>query len=968
MAEAVVSSAVQTIGNLLVEEARFLHGVGDQVEQLQLELSRMQAFLKDADAKQRDEEMVKVWISQARALAYEAEDLIESYAFKVVSGSGRDVKSIIKKCVCILNKCYVSHRVGNEIQTLKTKISDLTRSFQEYGIRSIMERGQGGSSSLEQELRRTYSHVAEDHFVGLVSDVELLVEHLVMENEINYFRVVSIYGMGGLGKTTLAQKVYNHPRVKRYFDGYVWVCVSQNWRKEDILQRILIGLIPERREEILKWRDDELVRQLFEIQQRKKYLLVLDDIWSTDAWECMKHAFPIRKDGSKILLTTRNKDVAEQIGPNSFQHQPRQLSDDESWELLKMKALRESYEREHEDIQKLEKLGKEMVKYCGGLPLAVIVLGGTLATKKTLNEWEAVHKNVKALFGRGNNLLLEQGNVLKILALSYDDLPHKLKPCFLYLSKFDEDSDIDAETLYQLWIAEGMISVKDRIGEESMMDVAERYLGELVQRCMVQGDAPDPEIPSILRYFVSCRIHDLMRDLSLVKAKEENFLLSISYDDGIDDDEIANNSSSFSHLQAYRLSISLSRKSMLKYVLPEKRMARHLRSLALKILDGYEGRMPDTMKSQFSKLKMLRVLAIEGFRLHTLPRRHGPIVFDIIGRLLVLAIDHLKLPISLGKLVHLKYLSIGDSIFICLPSSVGDLQHLQTLDLQGATIYRIPNVLWKLRQLRHLYLPHDYSALSCKLRLKGLNKLEILENFYVPTCHTKDIFKLKNLRVLSATVLLDTADPTEIIGYISNSNHLGRTYVTIFVKGDSAATTITAEKISTAVAQCFSCCNLHMLKIKGPIGKLPKYEAHFGPSLTVLTLWDSNLMEDPMETLEMLPNLRKLYLSFDSFVGKEIRCTALGFRRLRFLELRSLYNLEKWWIDEGAMPSLLLLTIDSCKRLEMIPNGLKFVTTLQELEIIEMPKTFTDRIRQEGADFDKISHIPSLLIRNRYNV
>ncbi|KAL3533901.1 hypothetical protein ACH5RR_007422 [Cinchona calisaya] len=465
-----------------------------------------------------------------------------------------------------------------------------------------MERDQGGSSSLEQELRLTYSHVTEDHFVGLASDVELLVEHLVMENEMNYFGVVSIYGMGGLGKTTLTQKVYNHSKVKRYFDGYVWACVSQNWRKEDILQRILIGLIPERRKEILKWRDEKLVRQLFEIQQRKKYLLVLDDIWSTDAWKCMKHALPIRKDGSKILLTTRNKDVAEQIGPNGFHHQPRQLSDDESWKLLQMKALRERYER----------------GLCPGI------------------------------------------------------------------SSEDYDTFI-------------------------------------------------------------------------------------------------------SHL----------------------------------------------------KVMFTRVV-----------------------------VDHLKLPKAIDKLVHLRYLSLMYSFFIYLPSSIGNLRYLQTLDLQGAKIYRIPNVLWKLRQLRHLYLPDDYSALSRKLRLKGLNKLEILENFHVPTCHTKDIFKLKNLRVLSATIHVDIADPTEIIGYFSNSNHLRRTYVTIFAKRDSAATT----RISTAVAECFSCCNLHMLKIEDPVGNLPKYEAHFGASLTVLRLWHSNLMEDPMETLEMLPNLRKLYLSYDSFAGKEIRC------------------------------------------------------------------------------------------------
>ncbi|KAL3533900.1 hypothetical protein ACH5RR_007421 [Cinchona calisaya] len=958
MAEAVVSFAVETIGNLLIEEAKFLHGVSDQVEQLQLELDQLRSFLRDADAKQQqhEEETVKVWISQARDLAYAAEDLLESYAFKVASRRGRDMRSIVKNCVCILNKCYAGRKIGKEIQTLKAKISDLTKRFHEYGIRAKMERD-GGTSSLEQQLRRTYSRVIEDDFVGLKDDVGLIVEKLVMEDEIHrHLRVVSISGMGGLGKTTLAQKVYNHPRVKRYFDICTWVCVSQKWQKEDMLQQILFSLIPERRKEILKWRDEELVRQLFQILQSKKYFLVLDDIWSIEAWECIKQAFPIKKDGSKILLTTRNKDVAVQIDPNGFHHQPRLLTEDECWELLKMKALRERFEG---DMQKLEILGKEMVKYCGGLPLGVIVLGGTLATKKSLNEWEVVHKNIKAHLGRGKNLIEEQGNVHKILALSYNDLPQKLKPCFLYLGKFDEDSDIDAETLYQLWIAEGMISVKDRIGEESMMDVAERYLGELVQRCMVEGI--DPETPSILRSLSSCRLHDLMRDLSLLKATEENFLLSISYGDGFDDD--TTNNSSLSHLlQVYRLVIRLPKESVPKYVPLEKRITRHLRSLSLLVLDDYEGRLPRTMKSQFNRFKMLRVLSIEGL----CPSEP---VDDTRKDFFNETIDHLRLPKAIGKLIHLRYLSLRRSLFVCLPSSIGNLQHLQTLDLRGVVL-KIPNVLSKMRQLRHLYLSENHLApgrlvniMFCKLRLNRLNKLETLENFCIPFCHIKDVSKLKNLRALSAKIHMDYGDPTEIIGYMSNLEHLRRTSLSIISKEDS---TTMNEKLSLVVGECLSCCNLQRLKVMGSFGNLPRYEDHFCRRLTTLELKMSKITEDPMKTLEIFPNLQKLSFFWDSFVGTEMRCTASGFRQLRSLYLGHLSNLEQWWIDDGAMPNLLDLTIAQCRKLEMIPNGLRSISTLQQLKVMLMPREFEDRIRavdgREGADFHKISHIPSVII------
>nr|XP_027070536.1 LOW QUALITY PROTEIN: probable disease resistance protein RXW24L [Coffea arabica] len=674
----------------------------------------------------------------------------------------------------------------------------------------------------------------------------MLVKHLLRggdhdhDHEIDQrFRVVSICGMGGLGKTTLAQKVYNHPKVRRCFDGIAWVYVSQTWQKEDILQRILLSLIPEKREEIVKWRDEELVRQLFQILQNKKCLVVLDDIWATEPWECIKQAFPIRNDGSKILVTSRNKDVALHIDPNGFHHQPRFLSEDESWQLLQRKALRGRFHGEHEDLKKLENLGKEMVKACGGLPLAVIVLSGTLATKKDLNEWATVNRNIKAHLGRGNNLIKEEGNLHKILALSYNDLPYKLKPCFLYLSRYEEDSDIGTEKLYQLWIAEGIISTKDQIGEESMMDVAERYLGELVTRCMVQGKAPDDDdvmLSSAGRSFASCRLHDLMRDLSLVKAKEENFLLSKSYyHDGILN-EYGNND----HSQVYRLAVHFSKEDVRKYVPPaEKRHTRHLRSLALLVSgnDGYEGRLPKKMKSQFNNFKMLRVLAIEGIRPAFSEDR------TLKSEFLQVA-DHLRLPKAIGELIHLRYLSLRRSIFLCLPSSLGNLQNLQTLDLR-AGVCRIPNVLWKMRQLRHLYLPANYVELS----------------------------------------------------------------------------------------------------------------------------W-LDIEEDPMETLERLPNLRSLHLQYRSFLGKEMRCKATGFGQLRFLRFERLPNLEKWNVDEGAMPNLSVLTIVYCLNLEMVPSGLKFVTTLKELNIVRMPKKFTDRIQatngheDQGQDFDKVSHIPSINVRN----
>uniref|UniRef100_A0A2N9J744 Disease resistance protein winged helix domain-containing protein n=1 Tax=Fagus sylvatica TaxID=28930 RepID=A0A2N9J744_FAGSY len=171
----------------------------------------------------------------------------------------------------------------------------------------------------------------------------------------------------------------------------------------------------------------------------------------------------------------------------------------------------------------MEKLGREMVVRCAGLPLAIIVIGGLLATKETLDEWDIVHRNIKSHLDRGR----EQGQqsiVHEVLALSYHELPYQLKPCFLYLSHFLEDFDIPAKKLVRLWVVEGFVSPKYELeGDEMLEDFAERCLVELINRCMVQVG-----ITGSSGRIKSCRLHDLMRDLCLSKAKQENFLHIVS--------------------------------------------------------------------------------------------------------------------------------------------------------------------------------------------------------------------------------------------------------------------------------------------------------------------------------------------------------------------------------------------------------------------------------------------------------
>ncbi|WRX12402.1 NB-ARC - like 10 [Theobroma cacao] len=291
-------------------------------------------------------------------------------------------------------------------------------------------------------------------------------------------------------------------------------------RKQEQDERLRTRVLsPSRKERKLidKLKEDELVEKLYDVLKEKRYLVVLDDIWSYKDWDSLRPAFPKGKEGSKLLLTTRKKKVALLVDPCSSPVELPLLTDDESWKLFKRKAFSENKMEAHACSKEFEMLGKEMLKKCGGLPLAIVVLGGLLATKKSWNEWEMVQKNINAYLNKDQRQ--EYGGVTEILALSYNELPFHLKPCFLYLGHYPEDLEISKKELVRLWIAEGFISPSLGGGEMLMEDVAEQYLEELTNRCLVQVGRRNHTGASVK----TCYIHDLLRDLCVSKAREENF-------------------------------------------------------------------------------------------------------------------------------------------------------------------------------------------------------------------------------------------------------------------------------------------------------------------------------------------------------------------------------------------------------------------------------------------------------------
>ncbi|KAJ9166908.1 hypothetical protein P3X46_021597 [Hevea brasiliensis] len=923
MAESAVSTVVQGLADLLIQEATFLDGVKEEVVGMQLELRRMQSFLKDADTRQDEEETIRNWVSEIREAAYDVEDIIEEFALKVALRRRSGVVNVIKRYATIAKESVELYRVGSEIQTIKSRISNLTTSLQTYGIQPRESSGPSLQGGRQQHLRRSYSHIVEDDIVGLEEDVKILVEQLVSSEK----TVVSIYGMGGLGKTTLAKKMYHNPDVRHHFEAFAWAYISQQCQPRDVWEGILFKLInpsKEQREEISSLRDDELVKMLYQVQQEKKCLVILDDIWTVETWNNLRPAFPYRTGmfGSKLLLTTRIRDVALYPDPTCFLHQPRYLNDEESWELFKRKAF---LARNYPDFRiraQMEELGREMIGKCTGLPLAIIVLGGLLATKTTIYEWDTVRRNIVSHLrrGKGHEQLF---GVSEVLALSYHELPYQLKPCFLHLANFPEDYEIPTKKLIRMWVAEGFIScIHNEEMEEIMEDVAQRYLDELVQRCMVQ--VVERGSTGRIR---TCRMHDLMRDLCLSKAKQENFLETYCQLHANDHSvysfpsSLVNEARSIGRLR--RLAIFLD--GDLKRFVPSRyKRNSHLRSLLYFHEKPCHAEKWGSIKSVFNNFKSLRVLDLEGIQSHD-------------G----------KLPKEIGMLIHLRFLSLRDTDIDELPFTIGNLRYLQTLDLLtwNSTV-QIPNVIWKMQRLRHLYLPESCGDDSDKWQLATLSDLQTLVNFPAEKCDIKDLLSLTNLKKL----VID--DPKFGLLFKSPGAAFNHLETLSFVSNED----------STVIQVITESPHLYKLHIEGQIEKLP--ECHqFSSNLAKLNLQGSKLMEDPMVTLEKLPNLRILRLQMDSFLGSAMVCSDKGFPQLKSLFLCDLPNLEDWRVEEGAMLNLCNLVISNCTSLKMVPDGLRFITSLQKMEIRSMLKAFKTRLEDGGDDFYKVQHVTSVVFR-----
>ncbi|KAH9750481.1 putative disease resistance RPP13-like protein 1 [Citrus sinensis] len=726
--EAILTASVDLLVNKLASEGILFFARQEQIKADLMKWANMlemiKAVLDDAEEKKTTNQFVKKWLGKLQNLAYDVEDLLdefqtEAFRRKLLLGNGdpaaaqdqpsssRTRTSKFRKLIPTCCTTFTPQSIQFDY-ALMSKIKEINYRFQEIVTQKdslgLNVSSAGGSKKNRQRLPTT-SLVNEAKVCGRETEKKEIVELLLRDDLSNDggFSVIPIIGMGGLGKTTLAQLVYNDKQVEDHFDLKAWTCVSEDFDVKGLTKTILRSVTKQTIDDSdLNLLQEELKKKL----SQKKFLLVLDDVWNENYndWVRLSRPFEAGAKGSKIIVTTRNQEVADIMGTASA-CQLKKLSIDDCLAVFAQHSLGSD--------KLLEEIGKKIVAKCDGLPLAAQALGGLLRGKDDRCDWERV------LSTKIWELQEERCDIMPALRVSYYYLSAPLKQCFAYCSLFPKDYEFEEGEIILLWSAVGFLDHGES-GNPSE-DLGRKFFQELRGRSFFQQSSN-----SISRFVM----HDLINDLARWAAGETYFTLEYTSE--------VNKQQCFSrnlrHLSYIRGGYDGVQRFEKLYDI------QHLRTFLPVMLHSQHGYLAHSILPKLFKLQSLRVFSLRRYRIA-------------------------ELPDSVGDLRYLRHLNLSGTEIKTLPESVSKLYNLHTLLLEDCRhLKKLCAAMGNLIKLHHLNNSNTDSLEEMPLGIGKLTCLQTLSNFVVGKDSGSRLPELKLLTYLRGTLHISKLENVTDIG------------------------------------------------------------------------------------------------------------------------------------------------------------------------------------------------------------
>ncbi|GLT57080.1 hypothetical protein SLA2020_300790 [Shorea laevis] len=858
-------------------------------------LPKITAVLQHAEENQVANQFVKSSLDDLRDLAYDMEDILEEFVIDakrselIVESEARPSKQ--QKITSIVKNFFSSNKARPN-QEINSMVKELSGRLQKIDNRMCSLDLTNLALKLEDKShKRVAKRLPETSLLeGIVwgrhKDKDAILQRVLQDGgSLEQDFVIPIVGMGGLGKTTLARLIYNDKRLEGKFDLKAWVCVSDEFNVAQITGTILEHITGRRYDSDFCLLQEKLKGEL----SGWKFFFVLDDVWNKEygQWDVLKRPFMSGAPGSKIIVTTRSKDVGTMMRGDDGVYNLELLQDDACLPLFTRHALGEENFDAHPDLRDV---GEKLCKRCKRLPLALKTLGGVLRGKLRCDEWE------KTLNSKIWSLSEDRSGIFPALRLSYNDLSSHLKRCFAYCALFPKDYEFDKKKLVLLWMAEGLLQQWSHGKKQMEEEIGYQFFNELLSRSLFQRSSRDES------QFV---MHDLINDLAVDVARETYCNLErVMGDEKLE--------------KVRHLSFTPIQLQQLDY---HSDKLKHLRTfLSLQQLNYY---FPSHLSKRIlydflPTLNRLRVLSLHSYRIS-------------------------KLPDSFENLKHIRYIDLSGTCIKCLPESVGYLLFLQTLFLSHCKeLTKLPTTIGNLIDLYHLDISDTPSLKEMPSEIGNLKNLVTLSKFMVGKASgMMRLSDLKNLLQLQGRLsIIDLQNVSNVQNAseanLDKINGLKELVLEWTVRDNDRDESVLEMQVLNRLKPH---SNLTSLKISCYGGmSFPNWVCNPLLLLNLSTMELNNCKRCTLlPSLGLLPFLKELIIKgmeAIEAVGLEFYGRYDSFRSLDILVFQDMLNWKEWTSPTGSeneFPCLRRLVIQNCpKLLGQLPCNL---SSLERLDV-----------------------------------